>query len=230
MADLTDFEAKFQVLTQVDGSARFESFGTSVLCSVTGPIEPKARQELPTQLALEIVVRPSKGVPTTREKLLEDKLRGVLTPVLVRYLYPRQLCQICFQILESGENEQFHSVRELSSCINAAFLALADAGVGLQNCFASCCAAVISNADQDVLINPSAEQLRNASSTHVLAFDSENGREPDSHLLLLESSGDFEEETLNKILDAGEKACLQTVQRLRQALKTKVEQDLVWRT
>lgn len=52
------FQAEVGVLDHVDGSSQFVSQDTKVVCSVTGPIEPKARQELPTQLALEITYVP----------------------------------------------------------------------------------------------------------------------------------------------------------------------------
>lgn len=202
-------EAQTGVLDQVDGSCKIQCGETSVLCSVTGPIEPKARQELPSQLALEIVVRPCKGVPNTREKLLEDQIRGVLTPILARYLYPRQLCQICFQILESGEPDESYSVKELNSCINAAYLALIDSGIGLQSSFASVCLSV-NGPNNEICINPASDQLIRSTSSHLLALEMGPGSKKTQKVLLIESHGAFTEQQLLDVLSKGEEASLPT--------------------
>ena len=77
------------LLQKSDGSAELLLGSTKVIASVTGPIEPKARQELPNQASLEILIRPAVGLATTREKLLEDKLRSLLQSIIVRFKYPR---------------------------------------------------------------------------------------------------------------------------------------------
>ncbi|SCU97370.1 LAFA_0G11144g1_1 [Lachancea sp. 'fantastica'] len=219
--------AQTGVLEQVDGSCKLKCGETTVLCSVTGPIEPKARQELPAQLALEVIVRPCRGVPTTREKLIEDQIRGVVTPVLARYLYPRQLAQVCFQILESGEPEESFSVKELSACINAVFLAIVDAGIGLQYSFAS----VVLSADKSGKIhtNPAQADLTKSQSTHILALLLGEGAKKVENVLLFESYGDFTEDTMLQVLQSGEKSCVETAQELRKVVYHKVQQDFVWR-
>ncbi|SCV04606.1 LANO_0G11232g1_1 [Lachancea nothofagi CBS 11611] len=220
--------AQTGVLELVDGSCKLQCGETTVMCSVTGPIEPKARQELPAQLALEIVVRPCRGVPSTREKLLEDQVRGVVTPVLARYLYPRQLAQLCFQILESGEPEELYSSKELSACINAAFLALVDAGIGIQASFASVCLSILEDG-QRLLVNPSQAELIESRSTHVLALQLAAGAKKVENLLLLESYGDFDEQTLLQVLQTGEEACVKTALELRKVIEQKLQKDFVWR-
>ncbi|CEP61584.1 exosome non-catalytic core subunit RRP46 LALA0_S03e06150g [Lachancea lanzarotensis] len=220
--------AQTGVLEQVDGSCKLQCGQTTVECSVTGPIEPKARQELPAQLALEVIVRPCRGVPTTREKLLEDQIRGVVTPVLARYLYPRQLAQVCFQILESGEPEENFSVKELSACINAAFLAIVDAGIGLQFSFASVVLSV-STDGEEIRTDPAQLDLIESKSTHILALQLGEGTQKVENVLLFESHGDFTEDTVLRVLQFGEKSCVETAQELRKVVQRKVQQDFVWR-
>ncbi|SCW01864.1 LAFE_0E08966g1_1 [Lachancea fermentati] len=221
-------EAQVSVLDQVDGSAQVTCGTTSVICSVTGPIEPKARQELPSQLALEVVVRPSKGVPNTREKLMEDQIRGVLTPVLVRYLYPRQLCQVCFQILESGEPEQEHSVKELNCCINAAYLALIDAGIALKSSFSSVCMAVLPQSSE-IVVNPVTQQLQQSNSTHLVAIQVGQGGQKAESVLLAESNGSFDQQLFLDVLSTGEKECIKVALELRKIVENKIQKDFVWR-
>ncbi|GAV53247.1 hypothetical protein ZYGR_0AI05310 [Zygosaccharomyces rouxii] len=212
------------VLNHVDGSSEFESHSTKVVCAVTGPIEPKARQELPTQLALEIIVRPAKGVPNTREKLIEDKLRGVLTPLIARYLYPRRLCQITFQIMEAGESELEFSQRELSCCINAAVLALVDSGIGLLAMASSVPLAVIKG---QPVVDPNGQQLQQSHSVHTVALEIAEGGKSVQNILLLDSTGDFSQDELLQVLSQGEERCLSLVQELREVLGNKINSEII---
>lgn len=204
---------KLGTLTLVDGSAEVSHGDTSLICSVTGPIEPKPRQELPTELALEVVVRPAKGVPNTREKLLEDKLRAVLTPIIARHQYPRQLCQITIQILNSGEPEEQFSQRELSTAINASLLALLDAGVALL----SLCVSVplaISKKSRCIIAEPNSQALKDSESVHVLALQISTRGDQVQNILLLDSYGNFSDETIFTILETGEKKCILLLNKL----------------
>lgn len=212
------------ILNHVDGSSEFESHSTKVVCSVTGPIEPKARQELPTQLALEIIVRPAKGVPNTREKLMEDKVRGVLTPLIARSLYPRRLCQITFQIMEAGEPELEFSQRELSCCINAAVLALVDSGIGLLAMASSVPLAMI---DGQLVVDPNSQQLQQSHSVHTLALEVTEGSKNVQNILLLDSTGDFTQTELFQVLSQGEERCLTLVQELRAVLVDRINSEII---
>ncbi|AQZ16251.1 RRP46 (YGR095C) [Zygosaccharomyces parabailii] len=212
------------VLYHVDGSSQFESNNTKVVCSVTGPIEPKARQELPTQLALEIIVRPARGVPNTREKLMEDRLRAVLTPLIARYMYPRKLCQITFQIMEAGESELEFTQRELSACINSATLALIDAGIGLYGMACSVPLAVIEGA---IIVDPTDSQLQASQSVHTLALEITEGGKKSHNILLLDSTGDFTDTELFDGLQKGEQECLELVQELRKVVADRITSDII---
>lgn len=219
--------AELSLLSQVDGSAKVTIDSTSVICSVTGPIEPKPRQELPTELALETIVRPAKGVPTPREKYLEDKIRAVFTPIITRHKYPRQLCQVTVQILESGEDETLFLQKELSTSINATLLALVDAGVALNDMVAALTIAVIKNENKiDYITNPTEEELNSSNSLHTLALEIGNGSKLVKNVLLLESNGQFNEEELFNVLEIGEKSALNICSQWRELIKNKIEKQL----
>lgn len=112
------------ILNNVDGSAKWEQ-GTSVICSVTGPIETRRRTDEPTLAQVELVIRPAIGQATTRETLIKDRIYSVLAATVVRNLYPRMLLQIVIQILEQGEGTGYN-VLKLAACLNAMCLALID--------------------------------------------------------------------------------------------------------
>ncbi|KAL3230716.1 Exosome complex component RRP46 [Nakaseomyces bracarensis] len=219
--------AELSLLSQVDGSAKVSIDSTSVICSVTGPIEPKPRQELPTELALETIVRPAKGVPTPREKYLEDKIRAVFTPIITRHKYPRQLCQITVQVLEAGEDESLFNQKELTTSINATLLALVDAGVALNNMVAALTIAVINDGDKlNYITNPTDEDLKKCESLHAIALEIGNGSKVVKNVLLLESYGQFTEDVLFKVLEIGEQAALQICGQWRELIKLKIENQL----
>lgn len=217
--------AKLSVLDHVDGSTHLITPSVTVLCGVTWPIEPRARQELPTSQAVDIVVRPSKGVPSTREKLIEDKLRSIFTALIAVYMNPRKLCQITCQILKSDDTDNIFTQNELSACINAIFLALIDAGVPLKS---SVSALVIALDQNGALIsNPTYDQLKIASSIHTLAFELGDGTKVVKSILLLDSVGDFTKEQLFDVLEQGELEGIQTGSILRKIIEQRVKDAII---
>ncbi|AMD21944.1 HFR089Cp [Eremothecium sinecaudum] len=209
------------VLDHVDGSAQYDTSTVSVLCSVTGPIEPKARQEISQHISLEIIVRPVTGPPCNREKFLEDKIRSVIMPVVEAHLHPRQLCQITFQVLKSvGHHEHL----ELAASLNAAYLALIDAAIPLKASFSAVSIAV--NAAGENFVNPDTTQLESATSVFTIAFQVES----DSiSLLLLDSSGSFTEKVMFHVLELAEQECVKQSKYFRGSIKTKIEKDFIWK-
>lgn len=226
-------------LTEVDGSAKLVVGNTRVIVSVTGPIEPKIRQELPTQASLEIIVRPSKGVSTTREKYLEDLLRSVLQLAIVRFKYPRQLIQIVVQFLATDSDSEGsvtfagetvasgvdYSANELSAALNCCYFALIDANVSLYNSFSAVTLAL--NRDGKVVSNPNLAQLQLCASHHVVCFDIKESKA--LKILLVESEGTFSEDELVGVVEKGSVYCEKIhVDYQRPAVEKKIRNDFIW--
>lgn len=222
--NMEDLEIETGYLSQVDGSTHYKTSSTTVLCSITGPIEPKSRQELPTKLAFELIVRPAMGVPTTRKVAIQDKLNSVLKQIVVGYLYPRQLCQITFQILEAGENVELFDVKEIISCVNAATLAFIDAAIALQSMAVGVVIAVTYG--DELIIDPSNEIMQNSKSVHGLVLELVDGSQVVKNVLLLDSNGDFDESTLFKVLQVGEENILKLSKQFRKLVETKIQKSL----
>lgn len=233
------FEVQISPLTEVDGSACLIAGNTKVIVSVTGPIESKPRQELPTQASLEIVVRPSRGLSSTREKVLEDLLRSVLQLVIVRYKFPRQLIQIVVQFLASdldsegsvvisGETAAAgadYTANELSCALNCCYFALIDANVPLFNSFAAVSIAVTK--DKEFLILPSLSDLQKSVSHHVVCFDIREAKA--SKILLIESNGSFSEQDLVSTVETGSKCCEKIHNNFqRPTIEKKIQDDFIW--
>ncbi|KAH3675022.1 hypothetical protein WICMUC_002854 [Wickerhamomyces mucosus] len=216
-------QADTSILNRVDGSATLKSGETEIIVSVSGPIEAKPRQELPTTSALDIIIRPDIGISTTREKLLEDKLRQVLTPVIIGILYPRQLIQITIQVLQSGEDKEYTS-KELSTIINATYLALIDSNIGLKVSFAAESFAI--STDDEIITAPSRSQLKSSKSSHIVSYEISNGKA--TKLLFSDSIGTFSENQIYQILDLAATKVEETHQIFRKTIQDKIEKDFIW--
>ncbi|ODV81982.1 ribosomal protein S5 domain 2-like protein [Suhomyces tanzawaensis NRRL Y-17324] len=212
------------VLSRSDGSAQLTIGSTKVITSVNGPTEPKARQELPNLASLEIVIRPAQGLPTTREKLLEDKLRSLLQTIIIRYKYPRQLIQIVVQFLSSEGKSNVFTNNELSAAINCAFYALIDANIALNYSFA---AVSVSLNEGKYLKDPAWKQLSESDSHHVICFSIQDGKA--EKLLLLESQGDFSEEEVFDTIAKSVAECEKVHQDQRKFIGEKIDRDFIWK-
>jgi len=229
-------------LARADGSATFSSKTYSVLAAVNGPVEVQRRDELPEEAAIEVNIRPASGVGGPRERWLESVVTAVLRSVLLVHMHPRTLIQVTLQItkvpslkLKSATND----VAVLPSLVNAAFLALVDGGLPLQN---TVTAALLAPFGEDAMIvDPAEKELVGCKSVHALAYNQHGG------MLLNESAGNFDLEAWEEVADRAEKVCIAAVafagedeemangtaevpvSRLRQELEGRAKDAVAWR-
>lgn len=220
---MSDIQATTTLLNKVDGSAKLQSNNTQIICSVTGPIESKARQEQPSTSCLSVVVRPDIGVTSTREKNLEEKIRLILGQAIAGELYPRQTIQITLQILGAGETKEY-TVKELTGMVNCAYLALIDAGVGLNRSFAAQCFTY--GHDNVLVVDPSGDDLKVSKSSHVVVYDVKEAKV--DQLLFADSLGSFSEEQVYDVLGKAIREVEQIHAKFREVIQQKVEKDYVW--
>ncbi|ODV98040.1 hypothetical protein PACTADRAFT_47862 [Pachysolen tannophilus NRRL Y-2460] len=240
------YEAKLSVLNRVDGSAQLsissrkdlDEGELGIICSITGPIESKARQESPQQSNLEISVMPHIGVASTREKLLEYKLKLVLDRVIDSFEYPRQLIQIVLQILNkpnyeddttigSDDMNDFFSLNDLNGCLISTYLALIDSGISMKSSFLSSCCIINSNNQLTTDFNKN--DLINSKSAHLIVYDLRNGK--CNNLIYSESIGEFDEQIFFKnVLDK----CKKEIENLntkviKNCITEKFKNDYIWK-
>lgn len=223
------FDIRTGVLDNSDGSCEYATNGNKVITSVTGPIEAKARQELPQTVSLEVVVRPATGLSNTREKLLEEKIRNLLQNIIVGFKYPRQTIQVIVQFLISdGQQEHLEfTALELNMAVNSVFYALVDAGVAMYKSFVSTVVAVPTEKGSPLVFDPTMKQILASKSHHVVAFALEL---EDCKLVLLESNGLFEMQELENILDAARIQCLAVHEDVqRKLVEAKLQRDYIWK-
>ena len=217
-----------------------------LITSINGPIEPKQRQELPNRASLEINIYPSIGLSTTKEKLLENKLRSILqNNIIINYKYPRQLIQISIQFLisnnngsnsssSSNSNGMMTNLFDLNALINCCYFALIDANIAMNYSFVSI---IIIIDHQGNLIIPFEKNeyeyeykydLQDYDSIHLCCYSIIQNKV--DKLLLLESQGNFNESQLFNVLDKS----INQVEKFhnnihRQFINDKINNDYIWK-
>ncbi|KIO15906.1 hypothetical protein M407DRAFT_247132, partial [Tulasnella calospora MUT 4182] len=81
---------------------------TSVVASVSGPIEVRLNAELPSKATLEVNVRPLIGISATPEKHYAKQIRDVFEQILILSQHPRALVQLVVQALSPITTSQWN--------------------------------------------------------------------------------------------------------------------------
>ncbi|KAI8904587.1 ribosomal protein S5 domain 2-type protein [Powellomyces hirtus] len=160
--EMRPFYCSAALLSRSDGSVRFKSGDSSVLCSVFGPMEVKIKDEKLDKATVEVIFKAESGGTTTKERLYERVLRETVEASILTALHPRSAIRITVQVLTDDGGI-------LSSAINAAVLALADAGISMRSLPASVTCMI--SREGLLLLDPTAVEMENAQSTHVFVFD-----------------------------------------------------------
>ncbi|KAI8990987.1 ribosomal protein S5 domain 2-type protein [Mycotypha africana] len=216
------FSASQNILNRADGSAKF-NFGmyihsfsdTSVICSVSGPIDVQIRDEKLDESTIEVIVRPVKGVAATKEKLIETILRTTFEPIILGGMMPRTLIQIVVQILKDDGCI-------LAAAVNAISLALLDAGIPLKH-MAAAITVMVDGRSGELVLDPTLEELQNAKSVHTFAF---NNIQTKAYILLSNSDGIFNEEEYFNCHDLSVDAADKVQSFLRMAVESKKKKEL----
>ncbi|KAI1128404.1 hypothetical protein F5Y10DRAFT_176367 [Nemania abortiva] len=213
MTVTTEPEALLSHLHKADGSATYSYAGYTVIGAVNGPIEAQKRDELPEEAIIDVVVRPAAGVGGTRERHLESLLQSTLRQIILVNNFPRTLIQITLQVTVTPENEYINgklvqasvNLPVVPALLQTAILSLLSASIPLTATLTSTSLAIISEAGQRRTINnPTARQVEQSQSFHVLAFTSQN------ELILAESEGAFTMKEWDDVYNAAQRQCCTT--------------------
>ncbi|KAF9560086.1 Exosome component 5, partial [Mortierella alpina] len=206
--------------------------GSSVLCSVVGPVEVKIRQEKLDKATIEVVARPLVGLPGVADKARERSIQETLEPLILSSLHPRTLVQIVVQTMKDDGCI-------LSTAFNATILALLDAGIPLQSILGSVTCMIDSETDE-ILLDPTTEELARSRSTHVFVFDNKTSiagsgnkdqakdQDQDSlegAVLYSDSTGIFTEQEYFECARVGFKAAQAVHGFIRTAVEKKLEKE-----
>eukprot|EP00798_Chlamydomonas_sp_ICE-L_P023523 gene23523-9046_t len=141
--ELRRLNAQLDVLHSADGSAIFEMGNTKVLAAVFGPREVSVRsQRLDdraiikceySMAAFSTGERRKRGKMDRRSAELSMVIRGTLEQTVMVELLPRSQIDVYVQVLQADGGTR-------CAAINAALLALADAGIPMRDMVAACAA------------------------------------------------------------------------------------------
>ncbi|KAJ2787629.1 exosome non-catalytic core subunit rrp46 [Coemansia interrupta] len=199
-------------LSRADGSAHFASGDTSVVCGVYGPVEAKLFDERLDRAHVEVKLRPDVGTPGTKDKWLEAAVRQTFERHILGHLHPRTLVQVSVQVRQDAGS--------LDACaINAAMLALVDAGVPLATMVAAATCAVLE--DGRVVADPVAEEVEGARSVHTFAFAEGRPAEP----VYVDSRGTFDMPEYDACYGVCAAAVGRVLAFMRSAIESKVTRE-----
>uniref|UniRef100_A0A061RIF6 Exosome complex component RRP41 n=1 Tax=Tetraselmis sp. GSL018 TaxID=582737 RepID=A0A061RIF6_9CHLO len=142
--ELRALSAGLGTLESADGSATFQMGNTKVMASVFGPRETVLRsQEVHDRatLSCECAMAPFSTGGDRRRRGKSDRLateltmvvRETLKEVVLLELLPRSQIDVCVQVLQADGGVR-------GACLNAAMLALVDAGIPCRDLLAACSA------------------------------------------------------------------------------------------
>ncbi|KAG9299574.1 hypothetical protein G9A89_020745 [Geosiphon pyriformis] len=144
--ELRKIKCRPSVLRQADGSAYIEQGNTKCLAAVYGPSEPRLKSQImhnKANINVEISYAPfsmseRKKRSKTEKRILEiaSAVKQTFEPVIIATLFPRSQIDIYIQILQFDGGT-------IQICINAATMALIDAGVPVTDYVCACTAGLI---------------------------------------------------------------------------------------
>ncbi len=148
-------------LHAADGSASVRVGNSVVLAAVYGPTEAPSNRLDPMRCIVTVTVRDG----STENLGGGDSIRDLVQSSMLSSLHPRKGVVICVHILSADGGER-------AAAVNAALLALLDAGVPLLDMPISSCVCV---ANKVVIADPSAAEESEADAVLTLTFSSDNG-------------------------------------------------------
>ncbi|BAT92754.1 hypothetical protein VIGAN_07158100 [Vigna angularis var. angularis] len=133
--EMRQIRAEIGAVSKADGSAMFEMGNTKVIAAVYGPREVRCEYSM-ANFSTRDRMRKSKGDRRSTEISLV--IRQTMEASILTHLLPRSQIDIYVQVLQADGGTR-------SACINAATLALADAGIPMRDLVTSCSAGYLNS-------------------------------------------------------------------------------------
>ena len=217
--ELRPLKIESGVLPHADGSAYIEMGRNKILVGVFGPREmhPK-RFSKPNMATLRcryhmapFSVNPRRSpAPSRRDREISMVMRYALEPAVFLERYPRSVIDVYAEILEADGGTR-------TACINAASVALVDAGIPVRDLVASCAAGKI---DGQLVLDLGDYEDKEGDADVPLAYMPKT-----EHVTLLQMDGVLSQDEFNGCVDLAIEGCKQIYEVQREALKKKYGLD-----
>eukprot|EP00092_Neocalanus_flemingeri_P008252 GFUD01008898.1.p1 GENE.GFUD01008898.1~~GFUD01008898.1.p1 ORF type:complete len:229 (-),score=60.50 GFUD01008898.1:84-770(-) len=149
------------VITRGDGSVILCQGDSTVACAVYGPGEVRVTKELIDKAVVEVVFKPRMGMPGVADKAREVMIQSTCTAAILTILHPRTSISINLQEMQADGCL-------VSTCINAACLALIDASVSMK--FLVAAVTMVVNKDGSILCDPTQKQMSQSAASLLFVF------------------------------------------------------------
>jgi exosome complex component RRP41 len=217
--ELRPIKIESGVLPNADGSAYIEMGRNKIVVGVFGPREmhPK-RLAKPNMATLRcryhmapFSVDPRRSpAPSRRDNEISMVMRYALEPAVFLERYPRSVIDVYAEILEADGGTR-------TACINAATVALVDAGIPMRDLVASCAAGKI---DDQLVLDLGDYEDKEGQADIPVAYMSKLEK-----VTLLQMDGIVSTEEFEKCVDLAIDGCRQIYEMQREALKKKYGLD-----
>ncbi|XP_066559850.1 exosome complex component RRP46 [Amia ocellicauda] len=212
IAVLREFGCEQNLLSRPDGSASFVQGDTSVLAGVYGPAEVKVSKEIHNRATTEVIIQPSVGLPGVRERSQEQYVRETCAAALLTSLHPRSSLTLVLQVV--------HDDGSLLSCsLNAACMALMDAGLPMRCLFCGVTCAIDSQGH--IHTDPTASQERESRAVMTFAIDSAECR-----VMMSSTKGSFSVSELQQCIAVSQRASEKIFNFYRESVKRRYSKIL----
>jgi len=219
LEELRPIEMKVGVVNRADGSAMVRFGGTQAVASAYGPRELFSRRlQKPDKGIIQcrynmapfsVTDRKSPG-PDRRSKELSKVIRLALSPVIFLENFPKATLDIYIEIIQADGSTRVTG-------INAASIALANAGVEMEDLIASCSVGKI---DGNLVVDLSGKEDNNSEADLAFAM---LGRK--KTITLLQMDGSLTKEEIMKLLKMAEANCEKIYEMQKKILKEKYKED-----
>jgi exosome complex component RRP41 len=213
--ELRPIKAELGVISSADGSALFELGNTRVIAGVYGPRELHP-QHLQDQEKAVLNVRYSMAPFSTKERSrpgpnrrsieISLVIRKVFESVIFLEEFPKSVIDVYIEVIEANASTRVAG-------LNAASLALAEAGIPMRGLVAACSAGKI---DGKIALDIAGEEdsYGDADIPVAILF-------PQKEIALLQLDGDVTPKELEEALNLAEKGCEKIFEVQKKVLKSK---------
>lgn len=210
--DLRKIKIKAGVIPQADGSCEFESGETKAIAAVYGPkkVLPKHLEE-PTRAYLNVLYNMAsfstsernRPGPSRRSKEISKVIKEALSPAIILEKYPQTKIDIFIEVINANAGTR-------TAAINAASVALVDAGIEMRDIVTSVAAGKV---DGEVILDLFQDEDNFGEADVPLAIMPQSG-----NITLLQMDGDMTKDELKKAIKMCKKACLKIGKEQRKAI------------
>ncbi|KAI5629649.1 exosome complex component RRP46 [Silurus asotus] len=209
---LREFGSEQSLLSKPDGSATFVQGDTSVLAGVYGPAEVKVNKEIYDRATLEVLIQPKAGMPSVRERTREQCVRETCEAALLSTLHPRSSLTLVLQVVHDDGSL-------LACCLNAACMALMDAGLPMSRLFCGVTCAI--DPESRIITDPTAQQEKESRALMTFAIDSK-----EHNILMSSTKGSFSVKEMQRCIAVSQKASERIFQFYRDSVKRRYSKVL----